>query len=227
MESPKVISINIGVPRKGMCRDGSEMVSGIFKTPVQGRIYLTELGFEGDGVADPLHHGGEDKAVCMYSQDHYPFWVETLALELSPGAFGENLTVSGLTEKALHIGDIYRMGEAEIQCTQPRQPCFKLNKLFGTRDMVQRIQSAGYSGNYFRVLKPGWVKPGDFLVLVETHPARFSVDDANTLMHHDKSNIEGIRTILSLGPLSASWREHFQSRLDRQTQPSAPPRVEG
>ncbi|NIP99508.1 MAG: MOSC domain-containing protein [Nitrospinaceae bacterium] len=203
------------------------MVSAILKRPVGGRIFLDSLGFEGDGSADLRHHGGADKAVCAYCLDHYPFWEQELKRSLEPGAFGENLSLQGLPETEVHIGDIFQIGEARIQCSQPRQPCHKLNKVFGRQDMACRVQTTGFSGYYFRVLQTGWVTPGDPVDRVTRDPAGISVDEANTLMHENKNDGDGLRRILSVPALSESWRETFERRLDKAKASASSRRLKG
>ena len=206
-------SINIAIPAKVTVSGNKKMFSGILKKPVKEKIFLDTLGFRGDGVADDRFHGGGDKAVCAYCVDHYPFWKKELDREMHFGAFGENLSVTEWAETKVHIGDTFRIGEAEVQCTQPRQPCHKLNKVFDFQAMACRVQTTGFSGYYLRVLKPGWVEPGTEMVLLNQDPARISVHRANDLMHNNKKDWEGIREILSVQALSDSWQATFQKRL--------------
>lgn len=206
-------SINIGKPENVVVSGNRKMFSGIHKKPFQGKIFLDNLGFRGDGVADPNHHGGRDKAVCVYCMDHFSYWEKELNRELHPGAFGENMSVTGWTEKTVHIGDVFQIGEAQVQCTQPRQPCHKLNKVFDFQAMACRVQSTGFSGWYFRVIQPGWVESGVEITRVQEDPNRISVDKANDLMHKNKKHWQGIREILAVEALSDSWRETFNKRL--------------
>jgi len=208
----KILSINIGLPGEVLIDGKGSMKSGIMKKPVTHKVRLDTLGFEGDGVQEKSIHGGPDKAVCVYCFEHYSYWEEELSRKLSPGAFGENLTVSGLAEDTVHIGDVFRTGEAEVQITQPRQPCHKLNKVFGLKEMACKVQTTGYSGFYLRVLKPGWVGPGDEMVRLKS--GSFSVTAANQLMHGaDRHDHQKIEEIVSLPYLSEAWRETFQKRL--------------
>lgn len=209
-----IVSINVGKPVKVQYDTDKKFRSAIQKRPVTGKIYLDFTGFEGDQVADPDHHGGRDKAVCVYSEDHFPFWEKQLSRLISPGAFGENLTVQNMKETEIHIGDIFKIGEAEVQCSQPRQPCHKLNKLFQYQKMACQFQTSGYSGFYLRVLKPGWLESGDPFELLEPDPHQISVDDANRLMHEDKKNSSKLKKILGLDSLSQDWRGIFEKRLN-------------
>jgi MOSC domain-containing protein YiiM len=208
-------SINIGEPVKIIVSGNRKMFSGIQKKPVKDKIFLDALGFSGDGVAETRIHGGLDKAVCVYCVDHFSFWEEELNREMKPGAFGENLSVTEWTEKNVHIGDIFQIGEARVQCTQPRQPCHKLNKFFDLQEMACKVQTTGFSGWYFRVTEPGWVTPGVEMVRVQEDSKEISVDLANHLMHKNKKDWAGIRDILSVKALSDSWRETFTKRLSK------------
>lgn len=210
---PFILSINVGLPTQALISGKIGFRSAIFKKPVTGRTFLGYAGFDGDAVADPVHHGGPDKAVCVYPMSHYSFWKKNIALEISPGAFGENLTVDGLIEIEICIGDIFRIGEAEVQCSQPRQPCHKLNKIFNDPEMGKRIHETGFSGWYMRVIKQGWVEPGAEMEIVQKDPAGLSVSEANQLMYHDKRNFNRISDFLTLETLSSDWRELFNKRL--------------
>ena len=210
---PTVLSVNIALPEKVSLDGRRKVLSGIFKKPVTGKIFLDVLGLQGDGSADPVHHGGPDKAVCAYPADYFPYWEKVTGKKLSYGAFGENLSLTGLSETKIHIGDVFSLGEAEVQCSQPRQPCHKLNKIFEFQEMACRIQKTGFSGWYFRVLKPGWVEPGVALKLVAQGDRRVTVDAANDLRHNNKKDIEKLREILIIAALSDSWREYFSKAL--------------
>jgi len=175
------------------------------------------MGFAGDKVADPVHHGGPDKAVCLYSADHFPYWESQLSVEFKPGVFGENVTLKGLVEKDVCIGDVFLLGEVKLQVTQPRQPCVKLNRRFNHPKFLQMVRDAGKTGFYCRVLNNGWVETGQPLELNQKDPVGFSIEAANHLMYFDKKATSRIQEILSLQSLSESWREFFQNRLDSQT----------
>jgi MOSC domain-containing protein YiiM len=142
-------------------------LSAIEKKMVNGPAMLGFGGLEGDQVADPLHHGGRDKAVHLYPAEHYAFWQEKypeVSLLNKPGAFGENFSCKGMTEAELCLGDIFRVGEALIECSHARQPCWKLNHRFGKPDILKTVVKTGKSGSYFRVLEEGSVAAGDQLI---------------------------------------------------------------
>ncbi|EJR61734.1 hypothetical protein IIO_02642 [Bacillus cereus VD115] len=208
----EVLSLNIGFPKEVMY-GGKLIYTGINKTKTKEPIYLSFLKFKGDGQADLVHHGGVDKAVCVYSSEHYSYWEETLNQDLEYGAFGENITVSGMREEDVCIGDTFELGEAIVQVTQPRQPCFKLAKKYNIPKLPLYFQETGYTGFYFRVLKEGWVSPVDTLKLLKSDRISITVAFANRIMHKEKQNIEGIKKILEVHALSTSWRKTFEKRL--------------
>lgn len=222
----QIVSLNVGKPRTIVSSDG-ELTTGIYKSPApEGPIRLTELNFEGDGQADLVHHGGADKAICVYAMEHYPYWERELGLRLAPGAFGENLTVLGMTENNVCIGDIYAIGDIRLQVTQPRQPCYKLAKKYDLKEMPLRVQNTGFTGFYLRVLQPGMFDCSQPFTLWRRHPAGITVDFANRIKHHDKQNLDAVRTLLAVPELSANWRALLEKRLAGD-EPSADFRLQG
>jgi MOSC domain-containing protein YiiM len=211
-----VESLNVGLPKKEIF-DGKPITTGICKKPVSGQVTLRALGFDGDGVADSKNHGGPDKAICVYSLDHYPFWEKTLGVMLPAAAFGENLSVSNLKEDDVCIGDIFLLGTATVQISQPRQPCTTLAARYGRNDLVKLVINSGFSGFYFRVLQEGEVRVGAPLVLVEKDPNLISVSFANNIFHHDRKNREGIESVLTIPALSESWQRSLQRLREKCT----------
>ncbi len=201
--------LNVGLPRIEHFPD-KEVVTGICKAPVTGPLRLGKTGFAGvDGVGDGKHHGGPDKAVCVYSLDHYPYWENVLGSRLAPAAFGENLTVSNLHEDAVCIGDLFRVGTALVRISQPRQPCGTLAARYGRSELVKLVVASGRTGFYFSVMEEGIVTRGDELVLEQRDPRGVSISFANHIFHHDKYNCGGIDRVLAVPALSESWRRSF------------------
>ena len=162
-----IISTNIAKPTTFIW-NGKEETTGIYKNPVDTSIFLGNETVKGDEVSDRKHHGGEFKACYLFSADHYPYWKNLYPnLDWTFGMLGENLTVEGLNEKELHIGDIYKVGNALIQITQPREPCYKFAVKFDSNDVLKQFIDHGYPGTYVRVLEEGSVKNGDTFNLVE------------------------------------------------------------
>ncbi|RKD23009.1 cytoplasmic protein [Ammoniphilus oxalaticus] len=212
MQSGQIISINVGKPEQ-VEHKGKQVSTAIYKQPVTDPLFLSKVNFDGDGQADLVHHGGVDKAVCVYPLEHYPHWEQALQTELAYGAFGENLTTRGLLETDVCIGDIFKLGAATVQISQPRQPCYKLSIRYGLPEMPLHIQQLGYTGYYLRVLEEGVVSSSDSLVKLKGHPKAITVAFANRLMHHDKNDFEGIKQVLEVEELSSSWRRTFSNRL--------------
>lgn len=204
--------LNIGKPKKEIFA-GKELITGICKTPVTGKVNLRMQGFDGDGVGDLKHHGGSDKAVCVYSLDHYAYWEVVLGIALPDAAFGENLSVIGMTEDAVCIGDRYSIGTAEVQLSQPRQPCRTLAARYGREDFLKTVSDSGRTGYYFKVVKEGLVQAGDMITLMERDPRGVTVAFANEIFYRDRKNRVGIEKVLSVPALSASWRTSFRELL--------------
>ncbi|WP_432363418.1 MOSC domain-containing protein [Sporosarcina sp. UB5] len=213
MQKIEIRSLNVGKPQD-LQFGKKEVTTGIHKNPVSEPIFLSTLNFDGDGQGDLVNHGGVDKAVCVYPYEHYPYWEKELGKPLGPSAFGENLTLQGLTEDDVCIGDSFQIGEAVVQVSQPRQPCFKLSLIHDRKDMPVIVQNRGYTGYYFRVLKEGIVSPSDELVHISRPSLAIPVSEANRLMHHDKDDVDGIQTLLQVNELSDSWRKTFEKRLE-------------
>lgn len=212
MASIEILSLNVGMPKQVQFHQ-KDVSTGIFKTATDEALYLSYLNFEGDGQGDLVHHGGREKAVCVYPYEHYPFWENELKRSLEYGALGENLTIKGLLETDVCIGDVFELGKAIVQVSQPRQPCYKLTIRHGVPDMLLKVQQTGYTGFYFRVLAEGVVSKDDGLSLLHRHPKEITVSFANRIMHREKDNIEGIKQILEVEELSLNWRNTFLKRL--------------
>ncbi len=163
----QVISTNIGEPRTIEWR-GQEVRTGIFKEPTDQPIQLGLETVIGDEISDRRVHGGVYKACYLFSTDEYPYWKHLYQdLEWNWGMFGENLSIKGLDETKLCIGDTYRLGSAIIQITQPREPCFKLGVKFGTQKVLKKFIEHGRPGTYVRVIEKGIVAKGDTMVLID------------------------------------------------------------
>ena len=133
--------------------------------------------------------------------------------ELRPGAFGENLSMTGIDETKINIGDQYSLGDAEIEVSQPRQPCHKLNKVFNLQAMACKVQTTGFTGCYFRVKKIGMVQPDSEIRKIKDGKENISIEIINILMFKEKKNMDLLRKVVELEALSIEWREKFQKRL--------------
>ena len=210
----KLLALSVG-PIKAIGPE--KLQSGIDKKPVDRPLFLTKTGFIGDEQADKKHHGGMEKAVHHYDFDHYAFWKNELghkAVFDTPTAFGENLSTSGLSEKDIAVGDVYRLGKAIIEVSQGRQPCFRLNVRFGVTDMSVRTQKSGRTGWYYRVLQEGEVALQDELQLIERLHEEWTIYRLWKAFYVTRTDYEELSHIASLNELSPSWRSLAQKRLD-------------
>jgi MOSC domain-containing protein YiiM len=163
----KVISTNIGTPTTFVW-NGKEEQTGIFKKPVSQALFLNTNDVLNDTIIDRVHHAGTNKACYLFASDNYSYWKELYPeLEWDWGMFGENLTVEGLDEYEIRVGDIYKLGTALVQVSQPREPCYKLGIRFGTQDILRQFIEHNRPGTYVRILEEGEVKTGDRLELQE------------------------------------------------------------
>jgi MOSC domain-containing protein YiiM len=157
----KVVSVNVGMPREVLWH-GERVLTSIFKDPVAGPVRVRTLNLDGDEQSDLTVHGGRDKSIYVYPHEHYAAWMADLPdVEFPMGAFGENLTVDGLSETTTRIGDTLRIGSVEAVVTQPRMPCFKLAIRFGRLDMPRRLMRSRRCGFYLRVVREGELRSGD------------------------------------------------------------------
>ncbi|MGN7735395.1 MOSC domain-containing protein [Ensifer sp. 22564] len=191
--------------------------SGIAKSQVVGSLVLSETGLSGDVQGDPIRHGGTEKAVHHYPFDHYSAWSEDLSshpLLASPGAFGENISTTGLTEETVAIGDVFEIGTAIVEVSQGRQPCWKLNERFGRPAMAREVQSSGRTGWYYRVLRAGVVTAGDKLILIDRTSPDWTVARVWRTFYIDPLNPTELAGIAALDRLAAGWRAHATRRLE-------------
>jgi MOSC domain-containing protein YiiM len=179
-----LLSIQVAKPLAIRHMD-KEVRTGIYKLPVQGAVMVRRLNIDGDEQGDLTVHGGVDKAVYCYPTEHYGPWQEELGRELPNGTFGENLTVSGLLENELHLGDVLEVGEAVLQVSQPRFPCYKLGIKIGDQRFVKRFQESGRSGFYCRVLQEGVIEPGQAIRLTERDETQPTILDVVSARNAD------------------------------------------
>lgn len=217
METPYIVSVQVGKVRIFGVESASEPMdkpwsSGYAKEPVDGRIWLDRCGLSGDGQADLRNHGGAEKAVLAYPADHYPDWrVELNRQELPFGAFGENFTVMGHTEKTVCIGDTYSAGETRFQISQPRQPCWKISRYWGIGNLAEQVKSTGRIGWYLRVLDEGYVERGFSLVLLDRPFPRWTVACAYEIMKNRHKDKQSALELASCPLLSLNWRTTLSS----------------
>lgn len=208
----KIISVNVSGVRM-VEWDGQQVATGIFKAPVEGRVRVGRLNLEGDRQADLRVHGGPDKAVYVYPAEHYPFWQNEFGVEKYPwGMFGENLTTEGLAEDAVKIGDRFRIGTAEFAVTQPRQPCFKMQRKIERDDLIKRFLRSGRTGFYLWVLKEGDVGAGDRLERMGGEKNSLSVLDIHHLYTKEIQSVDLLDRAGRTEALPEGWKERFRKQ---------------
>jgi len=208
----RLISVCVGLPQEVIWK-GRPVLTSIFKEPVTTPIMMEPLNLDGDQQADLTVHGGAEKAIYAYPMEHYAYWHQQLPEEILPwGAFGENLTVEGLSEANVNIGDIFRIGGAEVMVTQPRFPCYKLNLKFKRDDMVKRFLNSGLSGIYFSVMKSGEIRAGDAIELLQRDEHNISVADI-VQIYKQQAHENLIRRAIAVPALAVGLRDYFSQQL--------------
>ncbi|MGH9430732.1 MAG: MOSC domain-containing protein [Terriglobia bacterium] len=208
----RIASINVSKVRE-ISHSGSIVRTGIFKVPVSGRVRLRPLSLDGDDQADLENHGGIYKAVYAYPAEHYEFWMQQInRSDLAFGQFGENLTVEGLLEDEIHVGDIFQVGSAVVEVTQPRTPCYKLGIKMGLPEFPKRFLASGRVGFYLRVIQEGEIGAGDTMECTDRDPESMSVREISHLKYFDRENLKAIKKALKIRALSPQWRDSFGDR---------------
>lgn len=208
---PMIYTLTVGMPKELVDSKGRSMITGIEKQRVQ-EVYLSSQGFEGDEVADKKHHGGPDRAVCLYPAEHYIQWEQELGKTLPVAAFGENLTVTNMLEADVCIGDIYKIGDAVIQVTQGRIPCSTIDRYTEANTLLKRLIETGYTGFLARVLEEGTICADSTIELVEKHPARISVLYCNEVYFKNNDAI-AMKQIQAVDALAEDWKEKLEKRI--------------
>ncbi len=214
-----LVAVSVGLPQVIGTRRGQPVISGIRKRPVAGAwIALDPVNLDGDRQADLRAHGGVDKAVFAYPAEHLAAWSEEFSVRpaLGPGSFGENLTVAGITEEQVCIGDVWAWGEALLQVAQPRWPCYKLAMATGIPDIVERFIETGRCGWYLRVLRPGRAPVPGPITIAGRHPAQVSVREAQ------RARLPGasrglMERVVAVDALAEAWRQPLVIRLEEAT----------
>lgn len=219
--SMTLISVNVARPTEVPHGDAS-VLTGIFKRPIQGPVAVRKLNLEGDAQGDLVHHGGESKAVYAYALEHYDYWQKVLDRTVMPyGQFGENLTVAGLDEADLCVGDQLAIGDALFVISQPRVPCFKLGIRMGDERMPRLFAQSLRTGVYLRVLREGTLAAGDAVHLQARSEHRLSIKrlfDAY-LKPNDAEALALLKRALDITELSPEWHAHISHRLQRRSEP--------
>lgn len=190
--------------------------TAIDKFPAEASLYLSSEGLEGDQCSDQRHHGGPERALHQYPSEHYAYWREEYGADYNwrPPGMGENLSSEGMTEQTVCLGDRYQWGDAVIEVSQPRSPCFKLNKRWDIESFSVDMQDIGRCGWLYRIIKPGMVSAGASLELIERVPNSMTLSEVCDVFFGDPLNREGLLKLKSQSRLSDTWMSKVLDRLD-------------
>ena len=209
----RIETVAVGGPR-ALSWNGREVSTSIFKSPVSGPVAVRRHNLDGDRQSDLSVHGGEYKAVYAYAAEHYDWWKTVLGRELEPANFGENLTIRGLSEGPVSVGDVFRMGSAELEATAPRLPCFKLGLRFGNARMVRAFADSRRYGAYFRVVTEGELQAGAPVERIHADPEGIPVSEIARVTLFDRSDVAMQERLAGHECLDPSWRAHFREKLE-------------
>lgn len=216
----QVISVNLGEKKEVKWR-GKKIKTGIFKTPVNQPIKITKTGVKKDHIDNLIDHGGVDKAVYLFSSNNYPYWRGLYpGLTWEYGMFGENLTIKNCDEASINIGDVYAVGTAIIQVSQPRQPCFKLGIRFGTQNVIKQFVHQPYSGIYCRVLKEGEVSVNDELICIEKKESGVPITAVFGMLYNKIEHPFLMNLALNDPLLAESCKKDLRLKIKNQETPS-------
>ena len=211
----KLLSVNVSLPKQ-VTYKGKIIKTSIFKEPVEGRVNVKTLNIEGDGQADLIGHGGEQRAILVYSIENYKYWETVLNRnDFTMGQFGENFTVDSMLDDNIHVGDRFRIGTALFEVSQPRVTCYKLAMKMGVEGFYNQILKSNRPGFYFRVLEEGEVGAGDIIEKVDENPVGMTIVEMNRLLYFEKDNMDGARKAITIKALSPGWRISFEDRLTK------------
>lgn len=188
-------------------RNGKPFYTGYYKEVTDYQVWLDVTGLQGDFQGDTEHHGGVDKAILGYAMKSYQMWEETFDMELGCGSFGENLCFGGMDESTVCIGDIYAIDNLEVEVSQPRQPCWKINHALENGEMLKNVLATGRTGWYMRVLKEGYLQKGMMVKLLDRPNPDWSVARANEVMKHKSERTEEVAALLALPQLAEAWKK--------------------
>ncbi len=207
----ELISIQVGKPKEVTGADGKKFISGVFKKKVIGMVFADKINLQGDGQADLKNHGGYDKAVNVYPFSHFQYFNDTFSLKMTNGAFGENFTTRGLTEETVFIGDVFKIGDALFEVSQPRQPCWKISAKW-MKGLHREFIKSGFTGWYFRVIRAGYVRSGNIIELIE-RKSSWSIKKANDVFY-TASNRKELLSLADCRSLSGSWKTNLIKKAE-------------
>lgn len=230
---PTIEMIFVGLP-KTLGNDQAknpldqEWTSSIFKEPVCKPVFASKTNLSGDQQADLKHHGGPEKAIFTYPSEHYIYWQKTLnQSNILPGGMGENFSTINLLESHVAIGDIFQVGKAIIQVSQPRQPCWKPARRYRTKELAILLQNSGRTGWYYRVLEEGWIEAGQSVQLIDRVTPEWTIAQCNDVMHRDRENFKRVADLAATETLASNWKATLQKRLENRKAEDIERRVYG
>ena len=210
----RLITVSVGLPKVVQTENEGLVTTAIFKEQVDGPVKVNELNLEGDAQADLRVHGGWSKAVYVYPVEHYEFWRSELPeMQLGNSQFGENLTVEGLLETDVFIGDRLKIGTAEFVVTEPRLPCYKLGIRFGRKDILRRFLQSRRTGFYLAVTRTGDIAAGEAIEILSKDENRVSIHDVVRVWVEDKHDSETMSRALNVDAFPEKWKEPFRDRI--------------
>jgi len=201
-----------GKPKKLMDHKGKEYISGIQKEEVEYLTVTKEI-IDGDDVANKTFHGGLDRVICVYPIERYAFFEDEYKKPLPKCSFGENMTVTGLLEDEVYVGDIFQIGEVIVQISEGRMPCHTIEKRTGFEHLLKRIFETGFTGYFFRIIKEGTIKKDDKVHLIDRKQNQFTVMDLHHLFFNEKYNLEKMKRAIDIKELSESWKSALKKRI--------------
>lgn len=196
--------------------------TGIFKKRITERVHVGHDGIVGDEHGDTRVHGGPEKAVHQYAAENYVQLSEAFpqsAVALAAGSLGENISASGISEHNVHIGDIFQVGNAIMQVSQPRSPCWKINHRFDVERMSVYVAQSMITGWYYRVLQAGFIREGDAITLLERQTDRFSIRRFWEVQLARRPAVEDLLELASLDGLTPDWKRRMRERANWQQLP--------
>jgi ferredoxin-NADP reductase/MOSC domain-containing protein YiiM/ferredoxin len=208
-----IVSVNVGLPRD-VAWQGRTVRTGVWKTPVAGRIFARRLNLEGDGQGDLRGHGGEQRAIMVYQLDSYRYWAKYLGRsDLVAGNFGENLTVEGLADNEVCIGDRFKIGGAIVEVSQPRDTCYRVGIRLNRPEIAALLVAHHRTGFYVRVIQEGEIGAGDRVEKISDGPERMTVAEIDALLYSAEHPVEALRRAVRIPALSLDWQGSMQALL--------------
>jgi MOSC domain-containing protein YiiM len=202
----RIESIQLGGPQTYPAANGKSITTSVYRRTATGPVPVFIDHLEQDQASNTKVHGGPEKAINVYPGEHYTFWQDALhGPQRENGSFGENLTTSGWLEQDACIGDIYTVGSAVVQLSQPRRPCATLAWRWGIPDFIRIVNESGRTGWYLRVLQEGSLKAGDEIILQERLNPEWSVARANWIILSPKQDVEATRALAGCPELAPAW----------------------